>query len=77
MNQRTIHTIILIFIITCMTLITNHNIDNKVNTKFYDGEGNEIPLNIVRLLVQDQFVHLDSNEYKQLDKHFYLRKKKY
>ena len=66
---------IILIIILCTYGIVNHPTQNEC--KFYDGEGNEIPLNVVRLLVQDQFVHLDSNEYKQLDKHFYHRKKKY
>ena len=50
---------------------------DQITYKFYDSNGKEIPYNIIDLLVKDQFVHLDSNEYKQLDKHFYYRKKKY
>lgn len=69
--------VLVLIIITILTVIYVP-IENKKETyKFYDGNGKEIPYNIVDLLVKDQFVHLDSNEYKQLDKHFYYRKKKY
>lgn len=44
------------------------------NSKFYDGEGNRIPKKAVRLLVQSQFVIMDSSENAYINKYFYFRK---
>lgn len=43
------------------------------DTNFYDGEGNVIPLEAVRLLVQSQFVIMDSKEDSVLNRYFYFR----
>ena len=55
-----------IMILGIMTFIlfyvTNWHIDNVLEQKFYDGEGNEIPTQIVELLVQSQFVLLEPHE---------------
>jgi hypothetical protein len=39
---------------------------------YFDGEGNEIPNEVVQLLVTSQFVKIEPGEQKELDEYFYL-----
>jgi hypothetical protein len=38
---------------------------------FYDGEGNEIPIEVVQLYVKSHFVHLNVDERTIVDQYFY------
>lgn len=43
------------------------------STKYYDGEDNEIPQEVVSLLVKSQFVIMDSTEDSTINKYFYFK----
>ena len=40
---------------------------------FYDGNGEVIPVEAVRLLVQSQFVVMDAPEWDTINKYFYVQ----
>ena len=41
------------------------------NPKFYDGEGNRIPIKVVKLFVISQFANMSPQEQQKIDKYFY------
>ncbi len=56
-------------IITAITMWANSHAEPQ--PKFYDGEGNTIPIEAVQMLVKAQFVWLDSTEYQTINTYFY------
>ncbi len=57
-----LESLVILAVITAMFYVTNWHMDHVSEQKFYDGEGNEIPTQIVELLVQSQFVLLEPHE---------------
>jgi uncharacterized membrane protein len=55
------------------TAIFSYHLGKMDCPKYYDGEGNEIPMAVVNNLVKSQFVIMGSTEEKELNKYFYFR----
>lgn len=47
----------------------------KKSPKFYNGEGNKIPIEVIKLQVKGQFVHLSPSDSTKVAQYFYIKSK--
>lgn len=70
--------LLIVIMVSFIGHVLTLKIEARMNKKedieciFYDGEGNKIPTNAVRLLVRSQFVLMNNSEEDTIRKYFYM-----